>query len=142
LEGRMDRVVVDVPCSGSGVWRRRPDAKWRLTPDALAKRQSEQENVLAQASRYVRPGGYLCYITCSMLAQENEGQVYAFLDAHPEFELLSAGEVWEELFADAQLKPWSSDACSVTLTPAATGTDGFFFAVLERRGANVGEGGA
>jgi 16S rRNA (cytosine967-C5)-methyltransferase len=137
LVGKMDRVVVDAPCTGSGVWRRRPDAKWRLTPDALEKRLGEQTRVLEEASRYVRPGGYLCYITCSVLAQENEGQVYGFLEDHEDFELLSAGEVWEELFPNSESKPWSSDDCTITLTPASTGTDGFFFAVMGRR---AGEG--
>ncbi|GBE44590.1 ribosomal RNA small subunit methyltransferase B [bacterium BMS3Bbin10] len=137
LTGKMDRVVVDAPCTGSGVWRRRPDAKWRLTPDALEKRLAEQAQVLEEASGYVRPGGYLCYITCSVLAQENEGQVSGFLETHEDFELLSAGEVWEELFQGADAKPWSSDDCTITLTPASTGTDGFFFAVMGRR---TGEG--
>lgn len=133
LAGRMDRVVVDAPCSGSGVWRRRPDAKWRLTPDALEKRLAEQRQILLDASRFVRPGGYLCYITCSVLPEENETQIYGFLEQAPDFGLLSAGEVWETLFSACDLKPWSSDQCSVTLTPAATGTDGFFFAVMERQ---------
>ncbi len=133
LEGKMDRVVVDAPCTGSGVWRRRPDAKWRLTPDALERRLVEQAQVLEEASQYVRPGGYLCYITCSVLSQENEGQVYGFLEDNEEFELLSAGEVWEELFPDTSSKPWSSDDCTITLTPTSTGTDGFFFSVMGRR---------
>ncbi len=132
LEQKMDRVVVDAPCSGSGVWRRRPDAKWRLTLEALEKRFAEQRQVLGEASRFVRRGGYLCYITCSVLAQENEAQVYGFLEESEGFELLSAGEVWEDLYAHSDLKPWSSDECTVTLTPASTGTDGFFFAVLGR----------
>ncbi len=133
LVGKMDRVVVDAPCTGSGVWRRRPDAKWRLTPDALGQRLGEQSQILEEASRYVRPGGYLCYITCSVLAQENEAQVYSFLEDQEEFELLSAGEVWEELFPGTDSKPWSSDSCTITLTPSSTGTDGFFFAVMGRR---------
>jgi 16S rRNA (cytosine967-C5)-methyltransferase len=137
LAGKMDRVVVDAPCTGSGVWRRRPDAKWRLTPDALEKRLAEQTQVLEEASRYVRPGGYLCYITCSVLGLENEGQVSNFLENHEDFELLSAGEVWEELFPGADLKPWSSDDCTITLTPASTGTDGFYFAVMGRRAGDA-----
>lgn len=132
LVGKMDRVVVDAPCSGSGVWRRRPDAKWRLTSDAVEKRLQEQNRVLEEACRFVRPGGYLCYITCSVLPRENEGRVYAFLEENAGFELLSAGEVWEDLYSHSDLKPWSSDDCTVTLTPAATQTDGFFFAVLAR----------
>lgn len=132
LAGRMDRVVVDAPCTGSGVWRRRPDAKWRVTPEALEKRIEEQQTALDEASRFVRPGGYLCYVTCSILPQENEGSVYGFLERNGDFELVSAGEVWESLFAASNLKPWSSDECTITMTPATTGTDGFFFAVMER----------
>lgn len=135
LEGKMDRVVIDAPCTGSGVWRRRPDAKWRLTPEALEKRMEEQRQVLAEASKFVKPGGYLCYITCSVFAEENEGQVYGFLeDNSDKFEILSAGEVWQDLFGFDAAQPWSSDECSVTLTPATTGTDGFYFAVMGRKG--------
>ncbi len=134
LLDRMDRVVVDAPCSGSGVWRRRPDAKWRLTPEALERRLEEQRAVLQEASAFVKPGGYLCYITCSVFPSENEGQVYQFLeDQEEEFELLSAGEVWQDLFGFDAPQPWSSDDCSVTLTPATTQTDGFYFAVLGRK---------
>lgn len=134
LKQRMDRVVVDAPCTGSGVWRRRPDAKWRLTSEALEKRLQEQADVLAAAAQFVKPGGYLCYITCSILLAENEGQIYRFLeDNGPAFELLSAGEVWQEKFGFDSPQPWSSDECSVTLTPATTDTDGFYFAVLGRR---------
>ena len=135
LIGRMHRVVVDAPCTGSGVWRRRPDAKWRLTPDALGKRCDEQRDILSKARDYVRPGGYLCYITCSILAEENEAQVYAFLDDNPDFELISAEEVWRELVGmESTAMPWSTDTMTLTLTPASTGTDGFFFAIMERRG--------
>ena len=131
LVGRMDRVVVDAPCTGSGIWRRRPDAKWRLGQEALDRRMEEQAGVLAEASVFVRPGGFLCYITCSLLPDENEGQVYAFLEEQGDkFQLLSAGEVWQDTFGFDTLTPWSSDDCSVTLTPASTQTDGFFFAVL------------
>lgn len=132
LEGRMDRVLVDAPCTGSGTWRRRPDAKWRLTPDALDLRIAEQKSVLDQAARYVRPGGFLCYVTCSVFAEENEQQVYAFGERQEGWELLSAGEVWQDLFGFDKPKPWSADMNCITLTPASTGTDGFFFAVLQR----------
>lgn len=133
LAERMQRVVVDAPCTGSGIWRRRPDTKWRLTPEGLERRLSEQRQALVEASAFVRPGGLLCYITCSVIMAENESQIYAFCEDNPAFELISAGEVWEELYGIQTPKPWSSDGCSVTLTPASTGTDGFFFAVLERR---------
>ena len=132
LIGQMDRVVVDAPCSGSGVWRRRPDAKWRLTEQALQNRAIEQTAILRDAAAFVKPGGYLCYITCSVLAQENERRISDFLDNAAEFQPISAGEVWQDLFGLNDCKPWSADGCSITLTPASTDTDGFFFAVLHK----------
>lgn len=134
LTGKMDRVVVDAPCTGSGTWRRRPDAKWRLSEQALQLRLSEQTKVLDQAAPFVRDGGYLIYMTCSVLAEENEGQVYPFLERHPEFEIISAGELWEDVFGVDKPKPWSSDGCSLTMTPASTDTDGFYFAIMEKTG--------
>ena len=132
LRGSMDRVLVDAPCTGVGTWRRKPDAKWRLTEDALGRRMQEQVKVLDEAKHFVKPGGYLFYVTCSMLAAENEAQVYAFLERDPNFSLLSAGEVWEDRFGVDAPKPWSADGCTLTLSPASTNTDGFFFAVMEK----------
>ncbi len=77
-------------------------------------------------------GGFLIYVTCSILAEENEHQVYSFLERYDNFTLLSAGEVWEDRFGTDGPKPWSEDGLTVTLTPASTDTDGFFFAVMER----------
>lgn len=131
LRGKCDRVLIDAPCTGVGTWRRKPDAKWRLTEDALSVRNKEQVTVLNEAKEFVRPGGLLIYVTCSMLAEENEAQVYKFLEANAGYALLSAGEVWEEKFGAQGPKPWSEDGCTLTLTPAATHTDGFFFAVME-----------
>ncbi len=88
FEGKMDRVIVDAPCTGSGVWRRRPDAKWRLSPQMLEARLAEQRAVLDQAARLVKPGGRLVYITCSVLPPENRDQVDAFLARHPEFAIV------------------------------------------------------
>jgi 16S rRNA (cytosine967-C5)-methyltransferase len=132
LEGRMDRVLVDAPCSGSGTWRRRPETKWRLTPDAIARRIEEQDAVMDAARAFVRPGGYIVYVTCSVLPQENEARVDDFLARSPDFAPVSAGEAWEEIVGVGGPKPWSADGMSLTMTPAATGTDGFFLAVLER----------
>ena len=132
LRGTVDRVPIDAPCTGVGTWRRKPDAKWRLSEDALARRMKEQVKVLDEAKDFVKPGGYLFYVTCSVLAAENEHQVYAFLERTPEFSLVSAGEVWEERFGVETPKPWSADGCTLTLTPASTNTDGFFFAVMEK----------
>lgn len=133
LKGQMDRVLVDAPCTGSGTWRRKPDAKWRLSPETLEIRTNEQRAVLSQSKEFVRPGGLLIYVTCSLFAEENEGQVYAFLEENEEYELLSAGETWEEKIGTEKLKPWSEDGCTLTLTPQSTDTDGFFFAVMERK---------
>lgn len=133
LMGRMDRVVVDAPCTGTGTWRRRPETKWKLSPDQLEKRVEEQQLALAQARLFVKPGGYLVYITCSVLPAENEDQIYQFIANNPDFELVSAGEVWQDIYGFDAPKPWSSDMMSVTLTPASTQTDGFFFCVMERR---------
>ena len=133
LVGKMDRVFVDAPCTGVGTWRRKPDAKWRLNEEALVRRNNEQRSVLHSAKAFVKPGGLMFYVTCSMLAEENEAQVYAFLEDNANFTLLSAGEVWEEKFGVDAPKPWSADGCTLTLTPASTNTDGFFFAVMERQ---------
>lgn len=73
LVGKLDRVVIDAPCTGSGTWRRRPDAKWKLTPEQVAARASEQKAILEAGARYVKPGGTLVYITCSILPTENGG---------------------------------------------------------------------
>ncbi|MEO0328913.1 MAG: RsmB/NOP family class I SAM-dependent RNA methyltransferase, partial [Pseudomonadota bacterium] len=132
LIGTMDKVVIDAPCTGSGTWRRRPDVKWRFDIKNLEERLQQQEEALSEAAPFVRPGGFLIYITCSILPEENENQVYSFIEDNPQYSLVSAGEVWEELFGETQLKPWSSDLHTVTLTPEATKTDGFFFAVMER----------
>lgn len=138
LAGRMDRVLVDAPCTGTGTWRRHPETKWKLTAKNLEERVEQQQEVLSAAAEFVRPGGFLIYVTCSVLPQENEGQVYDFCENDGRFELISAGEVWEDLFAASGLKPWSADLKTITLTPAATGTDGFFLAVMQRRGQTGG----
>lgn len=105
--GLHDLVVTDVPCSGSGTWRRTPDAKWRLMPADLEVLAETQAGILTRAARHVRPGGTLAYMTCSLLARENEGQIARFLRTHPDFTLKQA----------------------TTLTPL-TASDGFFWALL------------
>ena len=99
LEGKMDRVVVDAPCTGSGVWRRRPDAKWRLSPQMLEARLAEQRAVLDQAAPLVKPGGRLAYITCSVLPPENRDQVEAFLSRFPQYSIVPWPDLWERGFA-------------------------------------------
>lgn len=132
--GKCDRVLVDAPCTGTGTWRRRPDTKWRLTPKNLEERLSQQREALTKASAYVRPGGVLCYVTCSILPEENQRQVEEFLTANPAFSLVSALEGWTSLFGAAAPQPYSPDGLSVTLTPASTDTDGFYFAMMRRTG--------
>jgi 16S rRNA (cytosine967-C5)-methyltransferase len=103
--GTFDRVLVDAPCSGTGTWRRNPDAKWRLTPEDVAELEQVQRNILDSAWRLVKPGGRLIYATCSLLAEENEAQVEAFLAAHADFRLVPIGDVWREVFGDTASLP-------------------------------------
>jgi 16S rRNA (cytosine967-C5)-methyltransferase len=132
LKGRMDRVLVDAPCSGSGSWRRKPDAKWRLTAESLANRQTDQQLVLARAAPLVKSGGRLIYVTCSLLPEENTAQIEAFLASNPDFSVVPYAQVWAEcLPGDA---PASADGRTDTLllSPADHATDGFFIAVMQR----------
>ena len=134
LEGRMDRVLIDAPCTGTGTWRRRPDAKWRLTPDNLEKRMADQDQVLDKASVYVKPGGSLAYVTCSVLPDENTDRTRAFLDRYPDFEPLDAAEIWRDAVSGEVDAPLAGEGQGLLLSPARTGTDGFFFALFRRRG--------
>lgn len=134
LAGRLDLVLVDAPCSGSGTWRRAPDSKWRLREGALAKRQTEQREALALAAPLVKPGGRLVYVTCSVLPQENEDAVAAFLDQTPGFSPLPMAE--EAARAGLSSLPhhaWRAGP-GLQLTPRETQTDGFFLCVLQRQG--------
>ena len=133
LAGRMDRVLVDAPCSGSGSWRRKPDAKWRLTPESLSNRGEDQRAVLARAAPLVKPGGRLIYVTCSLLPEENTDQIKAFLASSPDFHIVPYADVWRQcLPGDA---PVSSDGSTDTLllSPADHNVDGFFIAVMQRQ---------
>ena len=134
LVGKCDRVLVDAPCTGTGTWRRRPDTKWRLTQKNLDERIEQQKQVLSSAARYVRPGGMLCYVTCSLLPQENQDQARQFVAANGDFEIVSALGGWQSLFGASGAQPVSKDGATVTLSPASTGTDGFFFAMMQRKG--------
>jgi 16S rRNA (cytosine967-C5)-methyltransferase len=131
LEGRLDVVFVDAPCSGSGVWRRRPDAKWRLTAEALAQRIVEQRAVLQLAAPLVKPGGTLIYATCSVLPQENSEQTAWFLDAMPSFAEVDCRARWS--ISDAAPQSASGSELSLQLTPSKHATDGFFVSILTRQ---------
>ncbi|MFB2553123.1 RsmB/NOP family class I SAM-dependent RNA methyltransferase [Ensifer soli] len=133
LAGRFDTVLVDAPCTGTGTWRRRPDTKWRLTEKNLQERIDQQREALDAASGFVRPGGTLAYVTCSILPEENEEQIAGFLARHPDFAVLPAADDWPRRFGADAPRPHVSAGGLLTLTPALTGTDGFFFARLARR---------
>lgn len=124
LAARMDMVLVDAPCTGSGTWRRNPDAKWRLRPNALEQRKKEQQEALMLGAPLVKPGGALVYVTCSVLPEENDDAVAAFLSANPDFSV--------EPIAEAEAAPHHACAHGVQLTPLKTGCDGFYIAKLRR----------
>ncbi len=128
LAGKLDRVLVDAPCSGLGTLRRNPDLKWRQTPEGVAELARKQHDILKGASRLVKKGGRLVYATCSILPEENEAIVAAFLAAHPDFRQVSAQEILA--------KQGIALECGETLrlAPHTHGTDGFFAAVMERVG--------
>ncbi|MCR4282559.1 MAG: RsmB/NOP family class I SAM-dependent RNA methyltransferase, partial [Bauldia sp.] len=132
LNGRMDAVLIDAPCTGTGVWRRRPDAKWRLTERALGNRLGEQAAILASAAAHVKAGGRLVYVTCSLMPEENEDQVAAFLAINPAFRAIPPGDA----IASADLGGFATAALvgsnGVVLSPRRTGTDGFFIAVMQK----------
>jgi 16S rRNA (cytosine967-C5)-methyltransferase len=131
LGPRFDVVFIDAPCTGTGAWRRRPDAKWRLKPANLAQRLEEQRALLDLAAPLVKPGGQLAYVTCSVLPEENGDQLAWFAASHPDF----ASAPWREAWAAGVGGEPPSSACgdaALLLTPARHGTDGFFIGVLNR----------
>lgn len=130
--GRFDRVLVDAPCTGTGTWRRRPDTKWRLSERNLAERVTQQRDVLEAASAYVRPGGRLAYVTCSLLPEENQHQIAHFIQAHPEFEVCSSSDDFSRLTGQNTVHALESGGLGLTLSPATTDTDGFYFCMLRR----------
>ena len=125
--GTFDRVLVDAPCTGTGTWRRNPDARARLRPLDLQELLPKQASILDNASGLVRVGGRLVFATCSLLREENEDQVDAFISRHPDFAVVPLPQAW----------PLESVPCAgpyLSLTPLRHGTDGFFGAVLQRSG--------
>jgi 16S rRNA (cytosine967-C5)-methyltransferase len=129
LAGKIDRVLVDAPCSGFGTLRRNPDLKWRQSEASVARLEKEQRSILAAASELVKPGGRLVYATCSFLRRENEDIVGAFLDAHPAFSLVPVAGILQQLGIALDTGPY------LKLYPHRHGCDGFFAAVLVRSSA-------
>jgi 16S rRNA (cytosine967-C5)-methyltransferase len=154
LAGKLDRVLVDAPCSGLGTLRRNPDLKWRQSPEGVQDLVAKQQAILASSARLLKPGGRLVYATCSLLPDENEAVAQAFGAAHPDFEPLNAAELLQALKV-----PDAAALCSpaapgndgdgadgghgaggieagrfLRLWPHRHGSDGFFAAVWQRRG--------
>ena len=134
LGGRADLVLIDAPCTGTGSWRRNPDAKWRLRPGALDQRLREQSEILDRAAGLVKPGGRIAYVTCSVLEAENAVQVKAFIARHPQFTVHPAATVAAPLGERAFLFSRAVINCErgLLMTPRRTGTDGFFVSLLGR----------
>jgi 16S rRNA (cytosine967-C5)-methyltransferase len=135
LAGRIDLVLIDAPCTGTGAWRRNPDAKWRVRPGALVERVKWQEALLDRAAALLKAGGRIAYVTCSVLQEENGDQVRAFLSRHPDFTIVPPREIAFAglgeraiLFLHAALVTEEG----LLMTPRATDTDGFYVAVMRK----------
>jgi 16S rRNA (cytosine967-C5)-methyltransferase len=137
IKASADLVLIDAPCTGTGTWRRNPDAKWRMRPGALELRLKDQARVLDRAAALVKPGGRIAYITCSVLPPENGEQIRNFVARHPEFAVVPPAQtvtvLWDnaEDFAASTLQSPEG----LLMTPRRTGTDGFFVSVLTRQKA-------
>lgn len=131
LKNNMDIVLVDAPCTGTGTWRRHPDAKWRLSEKSLDDRLADQRLVLEKAKSHVKPGGKLVYVTCSLLPSENEQQINQFLSDNTTFKPLSYKDIWQQPSHEAELASANGNETHLTLTPAKHNTDGFFISVLQ-----------
>jgi len=127
LAGKIDRVLVDAPCSGMGTLRRNPDVKWRQQPEGVAELQAKQIAILDGASRLVKGGGRLVYATCSLLDEENDAVARQFVETHPDFELVPAHQVLAEQKIPLEMGDY------LKLLPHKHQTDGFFAAVFERK---------
>jgi 16S rRNA (cytosine967-C5)-methyltransferase len=132
IDGLADLVFVDAPCTGSGTWRRNPDAKWRLRPGALAERIKDQTIVLDRAARLVKKGGRIAYITCSLLPEENDDAVEAFLARHSGFAVIEPGAVADKAGLGGLASFTSHKGHGLQLSALRCGTDGFYVSLLRR----------
>ena len=133
LKGRCDIVFVDAPCTGTGTWRRNPDAKWRTRPGALEQRMKQQDQVIDQATEFVKVGGAIVYVTCSVLREENEDRVDAFLSRHDDFLPVEAAHMARRADLPGLADFASKLGAGIRLSPRTAGTDGFYVSVLLRR---------
>ena len=132
LNGRCDLVLIDAPCTGSGAWRRNPDAKWRMRPGALEQRIKDQDETLESALRFVKQGGRIVYVTCSVLRAENEDRIAAFLERHDDCLPIDASAQANAAGLPALAEHRSTLGAGLRLSPRTTGTDGFYIATLAR----------
>ena len=138
--GKFDCVLADVPCTGTGTWRRKPESKWLVSETALSKRISAQNQILRDSAQFVKPKGRLVYVVCSFLLEEGEDRIEEFLSVHSEFkpidaagEAIASGQLTE--FGEQSVRGNQTNFGGVRLTPRRANTDGFFFAVLQRQGS-------
>jgi 16S rRNA (cytosine967-C5)-methyltransferase len=134
LTSRCDLVLIDAPCTGTGVWRRNPDAKWRIRPGALDQRMKEQDQILDKSAEFVKAGGRLIYVTCSLLREENEDRLTHFLESHADFAPIEPGELAEAAGLPDLARFASKLGPGLRLTPLSAGTDGFFISGMRRKG--------
>jgi 16S rRNA (cytosine967-C5)-methyltransferase len=132
LDGRCDLVLIDAPCTGSGAWRRNPDAKWRIRPGALEQRVKDQDETLESALRFVKRGGRIVYVTCSVLRAENEDRIAEFMRRHDDFLPIDAAAQARSVGLPALAEHRSTLGPGFRLSPKTTGTDGFYVATLTR----------
>lgn len=134
LHARMDLVLVDAPCTGTGIWRRHPDAKWRMRPGALEIRVREQAKLLDQAVAFARPGGRIVYVTCSLLPAENGAQIEGFVSRHDGWQATPGKDICKTLGGRGAILQKAAKLLpeGLLLTPKRTNTDGFFIAVLRK----------
>ncbi|MFT3779835.1 MAG: RsmB/NOP family class I SAM-dependent RNA methyltransferase [Ottowia sp.] len=133
LAGKLDRVLVDAPCSGLGTLRRNPDLKWRQSPDGVRELAAKQQAIVTSAARLLKPGGRLVYATCSLLPDENEDVAQAFGAAHPDFAPLNAADLLQALKVPDAAALCSGEGRFLRLWPHRHGTDGFFAAAWQRK---------
>lgn len=140
LLDKLDRVLIDAPCSGTGTWRRNPETKWRFDAKTLDRQVARQRDLMVHFAPLVKPGGRLIYATCSLLNREGSEQIDWFVQKRPDFKVVPITDVWAEVFKTPcpmmGAKAGTKNGDYLNLSPAANGTDGFFAAVLQRDAAS------